>query len=328
MTGIFKAESATNPILAGELAALNPANPFYTPQYIDFRCSQGYTPWILINGDNTQSKICCPAFMKTGMLRCSLEIPSIPDLPVDEPFWQGLMDFCRQKGVSNLSVNSFCSPGSLIPQLGDEKSRKIRWEYALNLKHADVLKKMSEQHTRKVKRARKIEVKMQRGRNRQAVEAHGRLISASMQRRKERGENVTTSAPVEDLVRLIDSGAAEIFQAMLADRVVSSNLILMAEKAGYSHTQGTSPEGMDCGAAHFLVHEIACTLRDEGKEVFNLGGADPKLESGLVRFKTGFGAATERIELEAATFTPGNVASCLLRRFLFPGRNRFGFALT
>ncbi|MEE8529536.1 MAG: hypothetical protein V3S35_02060, partial [Nitrosomonadaceae bacterium] len=61
-------------------------------------------------------------------------------------------------------------------------------------------------------------------------------------------------------MQLIESGAGEIFQAVLASQVVSSNLILMAEKAGYNHTQGTSPEGMDCGAAHFLIHGIACAL--------------------------------------------------------------------
>jgi len=42
--------------------------------------------------------------------------------------------------------------------------------------------------------------------------------------------------------------------------------MLIAKKAEYSHTQGTIPEDMDCGAAHFLIHGIACTLRQEGKE--------------------------------------------------------------
>ena len=263
--------------------------------------------------------------MKTGRLRCSLEIPSMPNLSLDDPFWQGLMDFCGQKGVSDLSVNSFCSPGGAVPQLNREKSRKFRCEYVLNLKHVDVLEKMSEQHARKVKRARKIGVEMQRGHDRKAVEAHARLISASMQRRKDRGENVTTSVPVESLYKLIDSGAAEIFQATLANLVVSSNFILMAQKAGYSHTQGTSPEGMNCGAAHFLIHEIACALREEGKEVFNLGGADPDLESGLARFKTGFGVGTEKIKLESATFEPGRLGASLLQRVIAGGRRGHKF---
>lgn len=87
--------------------------------------------------------------------------------------------------------------------------------------------------------------------------------------------------------------------------------MLIAKKAEYSHTQGTSPEDMDCGAAHFLIHGIACTLRQEGKEVLNLGGTDdPNPGSKLVKFKTGFGLATEKIELEAARFMQGSVAYC------------------
>jgi hypothetical protein len=319
MTRTFRAEPNTTPALAQEIAALNPANPFYTPQYFAFRRAQGFMPWVLINDNYSQSKIYCPAFMKNGRLRCSLEIPSMPDLPADEPFWEGVMDFCHQKGVSDLSVNSFCSEGGVIPALSQEKSRKLRWEYILNLKHPEFLKKMSKGHAYRVKRARKMGVEMRRGRDRKAVGAHARLITASMQRRQERGENVAIEAPVEALYQLIDSGAAEIFQAVLSGEVVSSNFILLSEKAGYSHTQGTSPAGMDCGAAHFLIHEIACILRSEEKDIFNLGGTDdPDPESGLVKFKTGFGAATEKIELEAARFMPGNVASCLLRRlFLF-----------
>ncbi|MEO7560389.1 MAG: GNAT family N-acetyltransferase [Nitrosospira sp.] len=323
MTGIFKAESGTNPILAREIAALNPANPFYTSQYIDFRRSQGFTPLILTNDDNAGAGIRCPAFMKTGRMRRSLEIPSMPNLPIDDPFWDGLKGFCRQQGVSDLSINSFGSQGGVIPTLSGETGRTARWEYVLNLKHSDVLKKMSKGHAYRIKRARKTGVEIQRVRDRKAVEAHARLISASMHRRKERGENVTTSVTVENLYHLVESGAAEIFQATLAGQVVSSNIILLAEKSGYSHTQGTSPEGMDCGAAHLLIHEIACVLRDEGKEVFNLGGTnDPDPESGLVKFKTGFGAATERIELEAARFMPGDTVSCLLRRLFHFGKEQ------
>lgn len=323
MSELFRVERNASRLLLSEIAASNPANPFYTPQYIDARSSQGAAPLILIS-DHGQPRIYCPAFMKTGRLRCSLEIPSMPGVRGKEPFWQGLMAFCRQQGVSDLSVNSFGSQGGAIPQLNHEKSRKSRWEYVLDLKHPDTLKKMRKGHAYSVKRARKLGLKIRRARDLEAVEAHARLIGVSMQRRKNRGENVTTSVVTNDLLRLIQSGAGEIFQAVLPNAVVSSNFILLADKAGYNHTQGASPEGMDCGAAHFLIHEIACILRDEGKEQFNLGGTDdPDPDSGLVKFKTGFGAATLKNELEAARFEVGGVAERLLRRILIIGTNRF-----
>jgi len=316
MTRIFEAVSDKAQSLISEIAVLNPMNPFYTAQYMAYRCNQGFTPWIFVYGNHIQPNVYCPAFMKTGRLRRSLEIPSMPDIPVDEPFWPRLINFCRQQGISDLSVNSFCSQGGVIPQLDHETNRKARWEYVLHLKLPDLFMKMRKGHAYGIKRARKIGVEIQRTCDQEAAKVHARLISASMQRRRDRGENVTTSAPT-DLLQLIESGAGEIFQAVLASQVISSNLILIAEKAGYTHTQGTSPEGMDCGAAHFLIHGIACALRQEGKEALNLGGTDdPNPESGLVKFKTGFGVATKKIELETARFKPGSVAYCQLRRFL------------
>lgn len=312
----FEAVSYKSQSLINEIAALNPANPFYTNQYFNYRLARGFTPWIFMYECHTQSNIYCPAFMKTGRLRCSLEIPSMPDISADELFWSELINFCRIKGVSDLSVNSFCSQGGMIPQLNYEINHKPRWEYVLDLTHPDVFMKMKKGHAYRIKRARKAGVEIRRTCDKEAVNAHAQLISASMQRLQNRGEDVTTSAPIKDLLQLTESGAGEIFQVVLADQIVSSNLTLMSETAGYSHTQGTSPEGMNCGATHFLIHEIACILRKEGKEFFNLGGTDdPNQESGLVKFKTGFGMKTKKIELETAQSKPSNVVNSKLRRF-------------
>jgi lipid II:glycine glycyltransferase (peptidoglycan interpeptide bridge formation enzyme) len=312
----FEAISDKAQSLIREVAILHPINPFYTAQYMACRNALGFTPWIFVYKNNVQSNIYCPAFMKTGRLRRSLEIPSMPDISTDEPFWPELINFCRQQGVSDLSVHSFCSQGGEIPKLNSEKNREARWEYVLQLKHSDLFTKMRKGHAYRIKRAKKTGVEIRRTSDQEALKAHARLIGASMQRRQDRGEKVTTSTSANDLLQLIESGAGEIFQAVLADQIVSSNLILIAEKSGYSHSQGTNQEGMKCGAAHFLIHGIACILRQAGKEVHNLGGTnDLNPESGLVRFKNGFGVGTERIELETAQSKPGNVAYSKLRRF-------------
>jgi lipid II:glycine glycyltransferase (peptidoglycan interpeptide bridge formation enzyme) len=46
---------------------------------------------------------------------------------------------------------------------------------------------------------------------------------------------------------------------------------------------------MGVGAAHFLVHQIACASQAEGAEILNLGGA-PNQTEGLAKFKEYFGA--------------------------------------
>ena len=75
----------------------------------------------------------------------------------------------------------------------------------------------------------------------------------------------------------------------------------MAPEAGYNHTQGTSHEGMDVGAAHWLIRHTAEALLADGKRIFNLGGTD-QIDSGLERFKSGFGLSTSRIELESVQY--------------------------
>ena len=306
-----------------EVSKLNSHNPFYTLEYISYRRLLGFTPWLLNRNNPTQSETYCLAFMKTGRLRRSVEIPSIPDIQPNESFWQNLLNFCRENGVTDLSVNSFCSPGGIIPNLGHEKERKTRWEFLLNLQHPDNLENISKHHIRKIKLAQKNGIQICRTHDHEAAKIHAQLISMSMQRRKNRGENVSISTHTENIDRIIQSKSGEFFQAVLADQVVSSYLILIAKKGGYYHSGGTNPKGMDCGASHLLVHEIARTLRDEGKELFNLGGTDnPNPESGLVKFKTGFGTATEQIELQAARFMPNGIVSSFLQRLLPSVRNK------
>lgn len=292
-------------------------NPFYTKEYISYRMLQGYTPYLLGYGKHAD----CLAFIKNGRLRCGLEIPSIPDISADDTFWQQLENFCHQKGVTDLSVNSFGSSGGAIPVLGREKSRKIRREYILNLNHPDFFKKIRKGHIYEIKKARKSGLTMQRKRDHEAIAIHARLISASMQRRKERGENVSTAVDTQNLTRLITTGAAELFCAISVNQILSSCLVLLSAKSGYNHTMGTSPEGMTNGAAHFLIHEIASALREEGKDRFNLGGTDdPDPESGLVRFKTGFGLSIEQVELQSAHFTMASPIRAFFRRSLLRSR--------
>jgi hypothetical protein len=303
-----------------DLVTANSHNPFYTLEYINYRHLLGFTPWLLSSNNHTQSKTYCLAFMKTGRLRRIVEIPSIPDIGPNEPFWQNLINFCHKYGVTDLSVNSFCSSGGTIPNLGHEKERKTRWEFLLNLKHPDILVNLSKHHIRKIKLAQKKGIQICRVHTHEAVKIHAELISTSMQRRKNRGEDVSTSVNTETIYQIIESKLGEFFQAILGAQVVSSCLILIAEKGGYYHSGGTNLKGMECGAAHFLIHEIASTLRDEGKEFFNLGGTDdPNPESGLVKFKTGFGPATEQRELQTARFTPNGVFSGFLQRLFASG---------
>ena len=235
----------------------------------------------------------CSAFMKAGKLGRLLEIPSLPQLPDDDAFWKGLLEFCACAKVSDLLVNTFASRQSNIPSLSKENWRKRRCEYFLECQHPDLWKEIRKGHWYSIKKGRKAGLILRHGTDAEACEEHARLVNESMARRLNRGDAVS-KRDVEQLLEITKNGAGVVFQALLDGEVRSSNLILLAEKGAYNHSQGASKEGFDCGAPHFLIYETVNYLRGNSLEIFNLGGTD-QLNSGLERFKSGFGATTSRV---------------------------------
>jgi hypothetical protein len=299
-----------------QVSALAPQNPFYSSGYMAARRALGAEPWLLgvCSNENEGAWVAgCLAFLMSGRVNRSLEVPSWPRVEDAGPFWDSLVSFCRKRSVSRLELNSFASEPAAFPRWhgaqmpGNARGSGViahrrRCEYVLELHAMDLLGRYSSNHARNIKRARKAGMTLRRRTDIEACRRHAELMCASLVRRQERGETVRASALVEEeqlrpIVALVSHGAGELFQATDGNRVLSSILVLRAELGAYYHSAGTSPEGMSCGASHFLVHQIAERLRAEGLEQFNLGGADTT-SGGLERFKTGFGATP--IELEAA----------------------------
>lgn len=284
--------------LCERMAVLSPANPFMTTAYLEARTALGGEPLILALEDGERMRTACAAWLRSGYLTRSLEVVSLPLLPEPDAFWRDLQAWCRRERVSQLEVNSFASEQASIPFLDGETSRRPRCEYVLDLREQTCGEEMSSNHLRNVKRARKGHVNIHRSRDAAACRLHVSLMSSSMTRRRERGEQVPDDAAIHlaEVTALAQRGAGELFQAVVDGRVVSSILVLQSARGGYYHSAGTSPEGMSCGASHLLVHEIAVTLHAEEKWQFNLGGASES-GSGLEQFKRGFGA--RGIDLQA-----------------------------
>lgn len=303
MTIQFHVQPDPSQDLCGKVASLAPTNPFYTFCYIEARRKLLSQPWVLSLRSNGQLFSACTAFTKCGYLNHSLEITSLPTISDDNAFWQGLLGFCQDARVSRLVINSFASSRAKIPELPGQVRRMSREEYVLDLQNPGVWKHLSSHHKRNIKRACKAGLQLRCARDDHACVEHARLVLGSMGRRKNRGESVPQNIQAHSFVAMTQSGVGEVFQASLNDEVLSSVLVLMAEKGAYYHSAGTSPEGMASGASHFVIYEIANTLRTQGKQVFNLGGSEGH-NPGLERFKSGFGAA--KVELESAEFYLGN----------------------
>jgi hypothetical protein len=287
------------PSLLTEAATLAPTNPFVTPAYVTSRRRLGAQPWALCVEADGRLASACVAFMRSGYLNRALEITSLPELPHPEPFWRGLLEFCRAHRLSQLEVNSFASTTATIPELPGQRRRIGRCEYVLALQAGDLWAQVTVHHRRNIARARKRGLTVRRAADAAACEAHLPLILASMQRRRQRGESVPLEFQGDEFIALTQTGAGELFQAAADGQVLSSALVLRAACGAYMQTMGTNPDGMTCGAAHLLLYEAAAALQVEGLRVFNLGGAGPD-NPGLQQFKAGFGARAA--DLEAAEF--------------------------
>jgi hypothetical protein len=284
-----------------QLAELNPANPFCTPQYAQAQRGMGERVCFLRLGTAGHLVAGCLGFIHGKFLRRRLQIVSLPVLPEGDIFWRGLQTSCRRWGIWQVQVDSYASPAADIPHLPGENKRRQRTEYILDLSASDPLSGASSNHRRNIARGISAQLSVRRTRAPEWCRTHLELMEASFRRRRQRGESVDFESDISSAVALLTSQAGEFFQALEGAQVVSSLLVLRSRTGAYYQSAGTSPRGMEVGASPFLISKVAGILQQEGVQVFNLGGAGPE-SSGLQRFKAGFGA--RKVELTAASFCP------------------------
>jgi hypothetical protein len=289
--------------LVEKLSVFSPTNPFTTWSFFQSKSQVECESWVLgLKDSSGDIATGCGAFLRPGRLSRTLDVPSLPNVGAESSFWDGVRDFCREHHVTTLAIGTFASPPAVeIPLFDSNCTRRNRCEFLLELT-GDLSSMLRSNHKRNVKKGQKAGLVVRRTRTLEAAIIHRGLMNSSMDRRRLRGEEVGRIGLSPDHIAYLESGFGELFQAMHDHTVVSSVLVLHAAKGGYYQSAGTSPDGMATGASHFLINHIATSLSAEGREVFNLGGADE--DSGLARFKEGFGAS--RVQLEAATFHLGN----------------------
>ncbi len=190
-----------------------------------------------------------------------------------------------------------------IPPLSRDVTRKHRWEYVLDLRDVDLWKQLSRNHRRNITRGKELGLRLLSTSGESACREHIRVCGASMLRRRKRGETTDGHDKVETYMTFLNSGAGELFQVIHNKKVLSSMLMLKSEVSVYGHTSGSSEDGMQCGAAHFMWYEIMRLSQERGLKVFNMGGTDQP-DSGLGRFKAGF--RPRIVELESAEFFFGS----------------------
>ena len=291
----FVAERDLSSALVTQVEALSPANPFCTAAYLNSMRAGGNLPWVVGLQDHDRLAAGAFAFEQAGRINRTLTIASIPEISEPAGFWDGLLELCQKMKLSHLGVNSYGSVSSAIPSLPGEFRRRKRWEFVVDLRESDLWKKIHDNHRRRIKKALKLGIELQVSVDAADTQHHASVIAASMQRRTERGEYVPTVQETKEFRIFLETGAGKLFQARYDGKVLSSAMVLISNKGGYLQSGGTSPEGMELGASHFLQHEIMKVLQNEKKEIYNLGGTDEP-DSGLAMFKVRFGASPVALE--------------------------------
>lgn len=297
----FFAQPKPDKAACEQLTAAAPLNPFVTFPYLQAEASCGAEPWLL-GWRHDDAIRGCLGFIRAGRMNRTLTIPSAPDAPPE--LWDGIKSFADGQRITTVEVNTFASSAGSIPQLGEETSRLERFECIVPITASpdELLKRMRLNHRRNVRKAINAGAALRTGQD-CSLDDHVRLMSASMQRRRQRGEDIHCELSTTALEPYVRTGFCRLFQVAAGGEVVSSIMVACSPQARYLYTSGTSPAGMDIGASHFLVYGIMQAGQQDGAVVFNLGGA-ADLNSGLGQYKSGFGAETVR--LEAAEFYTGN----------------------
>ena len=296
----FFAEPMDAPGVLEDLAEQAPDNPFCTRNYFNAMRRRGSEPWILGLREGGRLFSAAGVFIRRGRLNSTMEIISLPAAASDERYWSGLLQFSAEHGITQIEANSFASQPMTIPMLKQEAERRDRCEYVIDLQESNP-QRMSSNHKRNIRKASALGLRIVRTTDPGACGDHAGLISLSLARRQARGEQVEDGSAEALSKTLLECGCGELFQATLADKALSSILILRAPAGAYYQSAGTSPEGMESGTSQFLINSVQEVLREAGLRTFNLGGAPPG--STLARFKAGFGARA--VPLTAVTLDVG-----------------------
>lgn len=269
-----------------ELEALDPANPFVTAQYFAAREQRGFEVWVAgIRHFGSGLRVGCGLFFKQGIVNLELEIVSLPSVGADSVFWPGLIQLCKRRAVTQLTIESFGSPdGTKIPVLAESEGRRDRHEFVLDLR-GDLDEMLDAGHRSAIARARGMDLTITRKRSLEALREHLAILN---QPQIDRGESPEYPTRLSDKIALLESGAGELVQVSHNGGVLASALVLLASAGAFYKNGGARASVAATDAEHLLVHEIARGLRERGCTTFSLGGATPG--SKPAQFRSGFGA--------------------------------------
>ena len=287
-----------------DLRRLTGDEPIGNLSFMQYKAlARPHEAWVLAYDLGGSRTIYGLAVLQSGRLNRGMRV-TLPAMAALEgaKLLEAIDGFASGHRVTNLVIEVIGREPCRMPTLPDELPKGEGWIYVIPLFGEAPDARFSANHRRNIRKAEKGSVSTLELASNQAVESHVRMCNASNERREGRGEPIRQVVREQDVLDLLQTGKARLYQAGVGGAVLSSKLIVTLEDGAFFDTAGTSPAGNKLGASHFLMAHIINTLRAEGVQTFNLGLSD-EARPGLSRYKAGFGAdryAFQRITINRA----------------------------
>jgi hypothetical protein len=285
----FQFIESPDSVVIDAVAASRPYSPFAGRRYVAAIRATGLRPLAFFEEPTGNDSVGCMGFLNGGHGYAKLTIPSMPNFAAGGDFWTALRRFSDANGIADIEANSFASLEPSMPEPGRDVTVTERYEHVLTLVDAGLDVMLSNNHKRNLNKAKERGLELRQSIEEEALDCHCELAIGSLQRQAAKGPGTSTSINRSLLRALLRSGCASVWQAWHGATCHSSVFLLTNQNTAYYYSAGNSSAGLESRASVWLVTSIARQLFEDGLKTFNLGGTSPG-ESGLRRFKSGFGA--------------------------------------
>lgn len=243
-----------------------------------------------------------------------------------------IREYAKQNGISSLEIQSFYASSLDADLQLEEIDRSDRLEFLIDLTLSDdqLSKNQSSMHRRKLKKAKRENLKHEIGQDLEAMRVLRSLQVVSRDRRIDRGEAIATAedAYFEEFGKAyFKRNLGEVHYLTHNGNPISAAFISIYNNKGYYVLGGSNDVGFAMNAPVLLFMNIFSHCRELGCREFNMGGLpaisiDKSTQShGLYRFKAGFGGTEVPCSsLQADNLQPGIDWVFKLARKILPGR--------
>ena len=201
-------------------------------------------------------------------------------------FWDAFGSWAEGGSVVSEFVRLSLFEDGLLPYPGEREERLVNVVRELE-PSADELWMDFEHKVRKnVKKARRSGVRVEFDDEGRRLDDFLRLYGHTLERREAPGRYRFPREFFETIAGRLP-GQFVYAHALVGERVVSSELALLSEGAGYSFLGGTDSDAYDLRPNDLLKHELILRLKESGKRRFVLGGGY-RPDDGIFRYKRSF----------------------------------------